>query len=374
MERNGRLESTLEYANTLAIILLVALIVALLHYAQNGRVRELVVSTILVTGLLLTLSRSVWVLWFATMIILFFIFSEMRRKKVAVGFIVTHIAGWLLAAFYKGDLLFFKGRVQTIQPETSEFKIRLVYWKDGLQMLKDYWWKGTGGGGWNLLQQDYQSQPYFVKYIHNHFLQTALDIGIYGLLLIGILVGLFIVGVKIQIKKGNKAEAYWGKASILVVIVVILHSGFDFDLTFPIMGGILLLFMSDSLTYLPVVFTINSKKVSYSLVVCSVCITLFLGWSAIGYKQKQVATQLRDSGQLEMAEPHFRIASGMIPWSHTIQYENAKLFVLQGNISQNKEDYKNARTKVEAATKLQPKESLYKELLDELKGIGNRLK
>lgn len=50
-------------------------------------------------------------------------------------------------------------------------------------MIRDFGWGGMGGGGWSLLQHEYQSQEYFVRFIHNHYLQVLLDVGVIGFVL-----------------------------------------------------------------------------------------------------------------------------------------------------------------------------------------------
>jgi O-antigen ligase len=370
MERNDRLESTIEYANALAIVLLVTMIIALLQYVQHGKRRELVVSAILFSGLLLTMSRSVWVLWIGAAIVLLIIIPKFRRINTMVAIGIAHVAGFIIACAYKGDVLFFQGRVQSIQPETSEFKIRLVYWQDGLNMLKDYWWKGTGGGGWSLLQSEYQSKNYFVKYIHNHYIQTALDVGVLGLVFFLVIIGLFTFAICRQLIHGEAAEKNWSKGMLAAVFVMLLHAGFDFDLTFPLLSGVLLLLIVRSAGYWPVALTIRSNRIMKLFgIVCLVGCAV-LAWLAVGYREKQTAILFRDHGQLAAAVPHFKSAARMIPWSSTIHYEYGKAYVLIGNETQNRQAYKNAQKEVEIASRLQPKETLYKDLLKDLENVG----
>ncbi len=371
MERNDRLESTLEYANALAIILLVAIIVSLLQYARNGKRIEIVVTAILFSGLLLTMSRSVWVLWLASAVAVVLVFSEFRRFKTLIAVGIAHAAGFIVACAYKGDFLFFKGRVQSIQPETSEFKIRFVYWKDGLGMLRDYWWKGTGGGGWSLLQTEYQSKSYFVKYIHNHYVQTALDIGLLGLVLFLFILGMYAFAVWRQLKVGDADDRFWGKGMLIAVLITLFHVGFDFDFTFPLAMGLLLLLMVLSNAYWPVATTIRNKLAANWLGIAAIVVSIAFLWLGIGYREKQTAVQLRDSGQLEASLSHFRSAVRTIPWSPTVRYEFAKAYVLVGNATQNKQAYLDAKQQVEKAIELQPKEALYKDLLKDLQKVAD---
>ncbi|WJH37106.1 O-antigen ligase family protein [Paenibacillus sp. CC-CFT747] len=49
-------------------------------------------------------------------------------------------------------------------------------------MIRDYWLRGAGGGGWSVQYYQYASKDYYVKYVHNQYLQVALDIGVFGLI------------------------------------------------------------------------------------------------------------------------------------------------------------------------------------------------
>lgn len=63
LERDNRLESSIGYANTLALLLVIAILGAAIHYARRFRVFDLLLIAINTMGLLLTFSRSMWVLW-----------------------------------------------------------------------------------------------------------------------------------------------------------------------------------------------------------------------------------------------------------------------------------------------------------------------
>lgn len=369
MERKGRLESTLEYANVLAILLLVAIIISVLQYARDGRQRELIVAAICFGGLLLTQSRSAWVLWVLVVASSIVLFKEIRTVKRLASIAAAHAVGLTIACVYKQDLLFFKDRVQSIQPETSEFKIRLTYWQDSIGMLKEYGWKGTGGGGWSLLQQDYQSKAYYVKFIHNLYLQTILDAGILGLAGFLGMIAAFLWSVIRLWKKGEEEERFWAKGMLVAAGALLLHAGFDFDLAFPLASGLLVLLGARFATGVPVALTIRRSSLRYAVVVVAFGLFAALGWLAIGYQQKEAGIQLRDRGQTTASLSRFDKAAGLLPWSHTVRYEFGKAYVLIGNETQDRQAYRDALAKVESAVRLEPRESLYKELLKELKNV-----
>lgn len=371
LERKERLESTLEYANVLAILMLVAIIISVLQYARDGKRRELIVTAICFGGLLLTQSRSVWVLWILVVALLIVLFREIRTNQRLAFITAAHTFGLIIACSYKQDLLFFKNRVQSILPETSEFKIRLTYWQDSIGMLKDYGWKGTGGGGWSLLQQDYQSKAYYVKFIHNHYLQTILDAGLLGLTGFMGIIAAFLWGVIRLWKNGEEEDRFWTKGMLVAVGALLLHAGFDFDLTFPLVTGLLLFLCARFAKEVPPALTIRRSSLKYIFVIVAFGLFAAMGWLAIGYQQKELAVQLRDRGQPAASLSEFGKATGLLPWSHTIRYEFGKAYVLIGNETQDRQAYRDALTEVKKAVQLAPRESLYKELLNDLKNMGN---
>jgi len=127
-------------------------------------------------------------------------------------------------------------RIFKISPYQGTFVSRLVYFKDGLKVVKENFLLGIGPGNWTSKQFFYQNANYYVKYIHNGPIQITLDTGIFGLLIfILILVFYYYKSLK-GIRQSN------GKGYILFMIIILyilLHSFIDIDLSF---SSILLIF------------------------------------------------------------------------------------------------------------------------------------
>lgn len=364
MERNGRLESTIEYANALAIFLLVNIGISLLAYLQERRIVHLTLMTANAVGLLLTFSRSVWVLWLVMIIASVILFPELRKRPTWLYVGVVHLTSMIIALLIKGDGFFFWQRVSSIQSKTSEFQIRLVYWKDALKMLRVHGVAGTGGGGWNVLLPFYRSQDYFVRYVHNHFIQIALDIGMFGILVFLGWLGVF-YWTSIKKLKMPKDEGFlWLKGAVLLVSVMALHAGFDFDLTFPFIFSVLLCLTvpMDSKTFK---WRLPSPKIA---IVAPVLLALigWWGWLAVGYGYSQAADyQVRASDHSE-AQSLFSRAEHMLPWSSTVLYGSAKEYVRQGNETGDHSYYEMARKKLVMASEKVPDQTLYQELLNQI--------
>ncbi|WP_171628922.1 O-antigen ligase family protein [Paenibacillus plantarum] len=372
MERQNRLESTLGYANALAIFLLITLLMTAFFYLKEARKGDFVLMTIQATGILLTFSRSVWVLWLISIAALF-LFQEFRKRDMWLQIGTAHLLGFVVAALLKKDILFFLSRLQTIQPETSEFRMRLIYWKDSLSMIADHWWLGTGGGGWSVLQTQYQSEDYFVRFVHNHYLQLALDIGIFGpLLFIGIAVFLLYCSV-VLIKSIQTATDHstliWIKGVLLTSAVLLLHAGFDFDFSFLFLFAVFLMFVAFIMVQSPDKATIviqPNKFVKTILVTCIAAMIFFTSWVEIG---KYYQTRGEDSvaaGDLQSAVQDYSTAQKWMPWAASVYYDKAKLYVLLGNKTGNRNEYLKGKAQVEQAIHRVPDEMLYQQLDEEL--------
>jgi cbb3-type cytochrome oxidase subunit 3 len=352
---------------------LVAWLLCLFFYLKERRSVQLFLLLILGTGILLTFSRAVWVLWGIATVTSLVCLPELRNRRnlLKVGF--THILSCLTAALIKQDLLFFWHRVTSIQPDTAELQIRTVYWRDSLPIIRDYWWGGTGGGGWSLLQYGYQSKQYYVKYVHNHFLQMALDIGVVGLALFIILIVWFYFRAWKQGSNSlaSKEQVYWFKSVVIVVSVILLHAGFDFDLSFPLVFGILLCLMS-IVTDGDAVQVFKPSQIPFVLVgVVLIPLSLFSIFISFGYQQKEHGIRSAAEGRWDDAHQYFSRAKGLLPWSHSVSYESAKSYVLQGNLSRNLQDYHAAQMELEAAVKRAPLEKMYQDLMKDLEKVNH---
>ncbi|ANE45676.1 hypothetical protein SY83_04460 [Paenibacillus swuensis] len=225
--RNGRLESTFGYANTLAILLLVGIAVAWRALSSGGdRIMWLPI-LVLTAGLIQTQSRMVLLLFGGWLIytIMVSVFWGENRKRTAIFLGLASVAA-VAVVLWAG----IGGRLMRWDWNTPELKLRRVYWEDGFEMASRFWYRGLGGGGWEALHPP----GYFVKYVHQYYLQLVLDVGVAGLLLF-----LGIVGVTVW-------SALRGKSPVThlylpLIIIFLVHAGFDIDFSFSLCFGVFIL-------------------------------------------------------------------------------------------------------------------------------------
>jgi len=358
------LESTIQYANSFAIILLISILVSLYHYSSTKSNVSLSLVCINSIGLLLTYSRSVWVIWLLGVVTLIIIIPNLRNLKSILYIVLSHFFALVSAIVIQKDILFFMNRLTSIHSSAPEFQIRFVYWKDSIGILSKYWLGGTGGGGWAVLQHQFQSQQYFVKFIHNHYLQVIIDVGLIGGLMALLLIGMFYFRSFLSLS--NSQESITDiRALLLFSSVLLVHAAFDFDLTYPIIMAF----------FICIIFSLNWSIKEIPLTsLYSKCITLFpavalfciLIWIGTGYSERNAGAKLSIEGQFSAAEVRLQRASEFIPWSSTIYYELAKNQVRWGNESKDAEKYNNAKTFLDIALSKTPEQQTYRRLYEQM--------
>lgn len=212
----GRLGGFFQYSNTFALYLLLGVTVLLSVETAFGKRFRIGGVFILLAGILLTGSRSVFVLTAFT--VLYFM---IRQKSLRCPLLILSgslAVAAVILAFTTGYVENF-GRFLTIGLGESTFLGRFLYWKDGLGQIARHPF-GLGYMGYFYAQPSFQTGVYTVRYIHNDFLQLALDAGIGALILwITALVISFVSKRTSPLQKR-------------VLLLIVIGSLFDFHLQF----------------------------------------------------------------------------------------------------------------------------------------------
>lgn len=210
----GRFGGTFQYANTMALYFLTGIIVV------QGRCRysakTAAVSSVLLLGIFMTGSRSVFVITLAAGIIGAWKNRSFRLFDLILLGVAT-VGGGVYAAV-SGDFQNF-GRFLTISLESSTLTGRILYWMDAFPLILKHP-LGLGYMGYYYSQGQIQTGVYTTLYVHNDLLQAILDIGWVPAIL----------GVWIFVK--NLVSKKIDGTAKTVLFVIIIHSLFDFDLQF----------------------------------------------------------------------------------------------------------------------------------------------
>lgn len=185
---------------------------------------------ILLIGILMTGSRTTFII--TTIYIIYLCFRKENKYRKIYG--ITYAVILILLGIY---VLITKnietiGRIFTISMDSSTLLGRILYWKDGLNLLLDNIF-GYGYMGYSYKIYEIQTGMYYTKFVHNDYLQMALDIGIVPLII-------FIVSLVKSIFSKNNS-----KLNKIILIVIMLHMFLEFDLQFMIIFYILLICLEE---------------------------------------------------------------------------------------------------------------------------------
>ena len=211
---NGRLAGFFQYPNSFAAFLLAALIIHILKLRKKS---DFVLTLVLVIGIVLSGSKTVFVL----MILFMAAIALLRRQKLLTGILGIALicglcAGFLADAF---GTLSNADRFTDIRTSSGTFLVRLLYFRDVLPSILANP-LGIGYLGYPAIEGSIQTGRYYVTYIHNEFLQLFLEAGwIPGLAMA------FALLMPVFSRKNAAVQR-------LVLMAVLAHCMLDFDLQF----------------------------------------------------------------------------------------------------------------------------------------------
>ena len=285
-EINGRVDGFFQYANSWALYQLICII--LLVMKKKRRVIDWLAAVILVIGVFLTGSRAV-ILLMAVMAIVGATAYAVKLKKILPVVIAAVLvaAAAVMASWLTGGMVL--DRIRRVTLSSSTLIGRLLYWADGLEIL----WKhpfGVGYGGYVYIQSAIQTAVYTVRYVHNEYLQAALDGGIPAGLLI-----LALVCVLALRKSGSARER-------AVILAIAAHSFIDADLQYSAIM-LLLLFCGKGNRHLQI-----QVKRKLAAAVCAglviLCFTYFANVYFLDFRGASTQSWRLFPSDLELAEKH----------------------------------------------------------------------
>jgi len=256
-------------------------------------------------------------------------------------------------------------RLDDIQATKSGVQ-RLVYYKDGLNIIKDRPLFGAGGGAWSLLYFMYQSYLYFSTQAHNYFLQLGVETGIIGLLaLLALLLVFIFMYIFEYICSGECCESDDHRAKVLqsaiftAICALFMHSFMDFD--FSLASVFMLVWMLLGLYnshYKAINFNelkhsghknrltiwaqyivnklVKVKKIAFSPII-GIILTITVGtFSVLFFTAKGYAkdSQLASFYDAEEALEKMKIASILNPFSLDYKVDYANLLIKKKDLTQ----------------------------------------
>ena len=244
---NGRLGGFFQYSNTFALFLLIGIIILLYEEIKNKY--NLLNIFILLIGIFLTGSRTVFLL--TMLVFVTYMFSNKRKHKVKLAIILGSILIVSVVIAFITNNFNTIGRYLTISLNSSTLWGRIIYYKDALALLKQNIF-GYGYMGYSYIYPTVQTANYAVNY------------GIISMII-------FIASIVYSIfsKKTNKAQK-------IILITMFLHMIIDFDLQFMIMFYILIL-MQDLTKQKDLEINIKKNILILGLILILICTYIYLG-------------------------------------------------------------------------------------------------
>lgn len=120
-------------------------------------------------------------------------------------------------------------KINEINLKTESSSERFIFVKDGLKIVKDYPIFGAGYKSWGKLYTKYQSYSYTSREAHNFYLQTAVEAGIVGfIILVTTLILALYALIKLYIIKKDRDRLYIIALGGFIA-VLFGHALIDFD-------------------------------------------------------------------------------------------------------------------------------------------------
>lgn len=226
--------------------------------------------------------------------------SVMAILAYFIGFMVVNLE-------LSGGLV---SRIATLASPAMAGHERMLIWQSALRMLSDGPWYGIGAGTLHLPYRQYRApeETSYGAYVHNDYLQIAIEYGLPGLILLILLVtGIFLLWRKYCV---TTSATMRGAGMIGAIVAIAVHSGFTFNFfILPILfvSGFYLAWLhnaayTDTLPLLRRILGIRpmAARVMTSSVIAIAMISLLALGAAEHLKEKAVdAAQVGDLGRTE---------------------------------------------------------------------------
>ncbi len=203
------------YSNAFALFMLCGVIILLIGDIRVKTVIRLVLSAVLLAGILISGSRSVFLLLIPVLVIAVIKNKRLRIPLIAGAGAIILAAGIYGAVSGKFDNI---ARFLNFSVSESTYFDRLLYYRDALTLILHHPF-GLGYRGYQFIVPTVQTGVYSVSFVHCEYLQFILDIGVLP-------AAVFFVCIFINF---FKAIPLLNK---LLFGAVLIHCAVDFDLQF----------------------------------------------------------------------------------------------------------------------------------------------
>jgi len=304
----GILQTTLQYKNAGALFIAIASILGLFLYSgiSDPRTRLTMAAGqyLLLTGLIGTMSRGVWLLYPLALLVLLPGWPAPTRNKALGLLVITSIpalavqdliysafnnaqpiSAWLWLVLGTGLTLILSyglekfphlpaavsnrrflamlgllalgailirlnsgsglvARIKEISFTSYSVQERLYLYKDAWKIITSHPFFGAGARGWDALYLNIQSYAYYAENVHNDYLQLLVETGFFGLLAFLLIWALFLLTLRRKLKSADDETRRLLWTAGVAAVFMGVHSILDFDLAHSALALLLWTFLA----------------------------------------------------------------------------------------------------------------------------------
>ncbi len=202
-------------------------------------------SLVILAGIAVTISRGAWIAAGVSLLVLLgFLFRRQGYKLPVVGIIVLLFVGGSMV-FKRAELS--RNRKEALASLALEQDTRTHIWRGAFKMWQDHPWTGVGPAHFDYRFRAYRPPSSYVQgrpdRVHNDYLNTLVDWGVIGALLVTSAWALFAWGVfrswkyvqraqnDFATKRSNRSAFVLGGS--LGLLAILIHSLVDFNMHVP---------------------------------------------------------------------------------------------------------------------------------------------
>lgn len=188
--------------------------------------------TIMMMGIIFSRSRSGIIASLVSIFLIILFFLPARSKK----FGRKVISFLLIALIFSSIIIGIKPIIERFAPEKMLSEMRPVIWKGAWEAFKNFSIVGTGAGTFKYIYPLYakHSITAIVEHAHNDYLEFLVELGIFGsLILFLLIIGLWVYLLIKWIRRKNIFVKGAGLGILVAILSIFFHSFTDFNLHIP---------------------------------------------------------------------------------------------------------------------------------------------
>jgi tetratricopeptide (TPR) repeat protein len=233
--------------------------------------------------------------------------------------------------------------------------MRLQFYKDAIEIIRDNWLTGVGRGGWKALVHGAQDYYYDVTFVHDNYLEIFIEAGILGFAANLILSGLALFSAAKQYFKTTDITSRILLSGLFCGLLAILaHSIIDIDMSFFSIQMLVWLMFAGAAQYKEAEFISSKSLKTISLIVSAAILSVSLLYFTANYNGQRALSYMEQKNY-KGAMVYYEEASRLDPHNSLYLSERAKLynyFAETESESENKQNWLvKARDAAEKSTK-----------------------